>query len=518
MRAGVAIFLTFFGLYMLSGSRERPWGDANPVYEVAENLVRRGGVDVSVRWPVDLPPGRDGKYYAINPLLPSLTHVPAVAARELYLKLTPKNAALSLPIAAHVAPAALGALTCVLFFGLARRFGSPRAATWATIVLGVGTMVWVYARYPYTEILQAACFTGCALALVRALDDPSPSSARWLGLAAGLLVSSKLVYFVAIPGAALVVAWRLRERPRELLTFFAWTAATFAPWIVLLLFYNWLRFGSLLSSGYGEVVPGSGWIGLFGLLLSPGKSVLLYSPPLVVALFGVPALWRAHRLALLAFLGALVPVVVLYARFLFWAGDYAWGPRYLTFAIPVLLLPLVPVLDRLRGRRAALLLAPTLAAGIAVQLLGNAFYWDHWIRISKEVSAAWLGKPDRRGSTPRDRGGICDACFEDLYAQQWLPPFSPIAGHAWLLRHVPGGDDWKTAQADAPWRVYTRLEVKIDEQWYKRARLDWWPMDWPRKDAAALMGLVLALPLLAGAWLWRRALRSPEPMAPSIAP
>lgn len=518
MRAGAAIFFTFFGLFMLTGSRERPWGDANPVYEVAENLVRHGSVHVTVRWPVDAAPGRDGKNYAANPLLASLVHVPAVAVREVVLRASPGSAALSWPIAAHVAPAALGALTCALFFALARRFASARAAGLATIALGVGTTVWVYARYPYTEILQTACFTGCLLALVAALDDPGPRTARWLGLAAGLLVSSKLVYFAAIPGAALVLAWRLRARPRELLVFFAWTALTFAPWVFLILFYNWLRYRSWLTTGYGGVPAGKSWIGLWGLLLSPGKSVFLYSPPLVAALFGVPALWRRHRLALLAILAALVPVVAVYARFIFWHGDYAWGPRYLVFAVPTLLVPLALVLDRLRGRALAALLAPLLAAGLAVQLLGNAFYWDHWIRISKEVSSGWLGKPDRRGSSPPDRGGICDACFEDLYAQQWLPPFAPLAGHAWLLRHVPAGDDWATAQRDAPWRTYTTIDVKIDEQWYKRARIDWWALDWSRRGGArAVAMLIMGAPLVLGAWAWWRAQRRREALAPPIA-
>src|SRR4029453_16214146 len=131
-------------------------------------------------------------------------------------------------------------------------------------------------------------------------------------------------------------------------------------------------------------------------------------------------------------------------QLIFWSGDYAWGPRYLVFCVPALMLPLALVVERGRRLVAAALVA-ALALGVFVQILGSAYYWDHWIRISKEASAAWLGKPNRSGSFPPDRGGVCDACFEDQYAQQWLPPFQPIAGHLWLLRHTPFGDDSKTA-------------------------------------------------------------------------
>ena len=56
-----------------------------------------------------------------------------------------------------------------------------------------------------------------------------------------------------------------------------------------LLFYlgfNNFRFGSLLFSGKGVNHPsplGNPLVGLPGLLVSPGKSIFLYSPPTVIA-------------------------------------------------------------------------------------------------------------------------------------------------------------------------------------------------------------------------------------------
>src|SRR5215510_9249822 len=105
----LAVFLAFFGFFLLTSSRERPWADAQPIYEVAEHLVEKGTLDVSVRWPTDAPPGRGGRSFAFNPLLTSLIHVPGAALRSVVLSRWPASAAadLSLPWACHVGPAAL---------------------------------------------------------------------------------------------------------------------------------------------------------------------------------------------------------------------------------------------------------------------------------------------------------------------------------------------------------------------------------------------------------------------------
>jgi hypothetical protein len=385
----------------------------------------------------------------------------------------------------------------------------------------------VYAHYTYTEALQTACFTGFLLALARMLEERDGRSAAWLGAAAALVVDAKIVYAAALPGAAALVVWTLRREPRRIPRLAGAALATFLPLFALVPFYNWARFGSPLDSGYNAYAGvhfsrGSLWTGLWGLFLSPGKSVFLYNPPLLAALAGLGALGRrAPRLAL-AVAATVAPVVLLNARSAFWHGDWAWGPRYLVFALPAALLPLALVIDRLReaGRRLAVpaLVGGALAVGGFVQVLGLAFYWDHWVRIAAwDVKPQWLGQPNRGGATLPSRGAHhgphCDACFEDMFAHQWLPPLSPLAGHLWMLRHVPFGHEWSRAQEDAPWRRATTL--RFASAYYDQAkdkRLDWWILEWAQlRGLAALVMGGLGLMLAAGALLWRRALAPPRP-------
>jgi hypothetical protein len=177
--------------------------------------------------------------------------------------------------------------------------------------------------------------------------------------------------------------------------------------------------------------------------------------------------------------------------------------------VPALLLPIVLWVDRSRGRGPRIAFGSLAVVGALVSVLGNAFYWDHFIRISRRVQPAWLGEPDRSGAVIEERGrGHCDSCVEDTYGLLWMPQFQPIVGHAWLLHHVARDHDWATASADAPWVRHTSLEFEL-EKTYARARVDLWPLTWQPGERGSGIGImaVLGAVLLLGAGMGVRAWR-----------
>jgi hypothetical protein len=115
------------------------------------------------------------------------------------------------------------------------------------------------------------------------------------------------------------------------------------PGLAILAWYNSARFGTPLASGYASesglfITPLA--VGLYGLLLSPGKSVLLFAPPLLLAIPGGALLWRRGRadLALLC-AGLFLSHLLLYAKWGEWQGGGVWGPRFL---LPVLAVGMLP--------------------------------------------------------------------------------------------------------------------------------------------------------------------------------
>lgn len=531
----LAIFLTLSGAILLGGSRERPWGDARIMYEVAESMVYDNSVEVKSEWPPMSHRGADGRIFSQYSLGPSVIHVPGIWARRQFDGGHPDRAQLALVVTSHLASAVMAALTCLLFFATCRRLGtSVQVASVSTLALAFATMLLVYARSPYSEALQAATMMAFVFRIAVATAPLGRAPAVWLGIAAGAVLHAKLVFVPSVLFGLGYVAWLHRSDLRHAATTAAFVALGLVPLVGLLLWYNQVRWGSPFETGYDETLAlmrENPLSGLWGMFLSPGKSLFLFSPPLVIACLGLPALGRklgrARGLVLLAMV--LWPVLF-YSRFLSWSGDYAWGARYLVYLIAPAMLGFAMWLEGARSIRRRVAAAVLIGCGVFVQVLGSSIYWDTHIRMSMRVHAEWLGEPNRQGAAIDPAGrNLCDSCFEDMHGHQWLPPMSPISGHLWLLRHLAADHSYAEASGDAPWRRYTKLELKSPKDIYDHARLDWWGYVF-LKDAPGARGLgwalfaLFLLMLVGGAAMWTMAYRgakrgrSSEPNGPEATP
>lgn len=491
-RRFAAWVLGTFAFYLLTGSRERPWGDAQVMWEVAVSLIERHAIDIAYEWPPMSHRGADGQVYAQYPILPSLAQIPGATAYAWLSQWWPRQAKLWWPICSHVAPALAGACTVAMIDQLARRLGaSSRASAATAAAVATTTGLWIYARYSYSEALQALCFAGIIASALGWWQRDRTRDAIALGLWLGLALNTKPVFAVA--GVALAPMfvhrlWRDRAgaRHRAHLRDTALALAALAPFVALFGAYNHARWGGVMTTGYEDTiayVAGESVVfGAWGLLASPGKSVVAYNPALVAAVVGWLGWVKTRRPLTVLVLVPTIAVMMVYPRYLNWSGGWCFGPRYWLFAVPILMLGLAPAIDRMRTLTrpsrgvTAIALSTLLVTGLGVQVLGNAFYWDHYIRIAKAARSDWLGEPDRSGSKLPARGrGHCDSCFEDMYPLLWLPAFQPIEGHWWLATSLAQGHDWQQAEAVAPWKRYTSKTLDIEKS-YRRARLDWWGM------------------------------------------
>jgi hypothetical protein len=164
------------------------------------------------------------------------------------------------------------------------------------------------------------------------------------GLLAGLLPATRIAAAIALPVIGLYVLWetlktwstkptdQTKSAPCQRRQMLAYVLSGLIIWIA-----------GLLASGYGSeafqfATPLAE--GLFGLLLSPGKSVFLYAPPLLLAFPGGFALWRrGERTIVLVIAGLFLSHLLLYARWGQWPGGGVWGPRFLLPVVaPVMVL------------------------------------------------------------------------------------------------------------------------------------------------------------------------------------
>jgi len=363
-----AVFVAFACLCALTLGRGFYSSDGEVMFQTTAALAQR--------WTLALPPdpalpqivaGHDGRYYSkYDPGLPLLT-VPFFVAGD---RLAAINHAHRTTIAAIStllvsALAAAGALAALV--ALAGRL-APGQATRALLVVasaGLATPLWWYGRVLFPEAALA-----CALTLAVWLAARAEGSRRGLLLAgaalgAGMLVRASLAIYV-LPLSWLV----LRANSGGLRSFrqWLWLLAGAAPFAVALLAHNALRFGDPLATGYaGESFSTAPWTGIGGLLLSPGKGVWLYAPPLMLGALLWPRFRRAHP-ALGGFLAVAWGVTLpFYGMWWAWDGGWGWGPRLLVPLLPLSCLPLL-ALPAQRGWWAAALCA--LALGVGVNILG----------------------------------------------------------------------------------------------------------------------------------------------------
>ncbi len=326
--------------------------------------------------------GHDGRFYSkYDPGLPLLA-APFYLAGDWLAAINHAHRTQVAALAVLLLPGLAAAVTLTALFALARSLAPPGDARppLLTVAAGIGTPLWWYGRVLFPEALLACALTAAVTLTVRAANRPARLILAGAAFGAGMLTRAALAIY-ALPLAVLVLYESARgqagrsetgeEISRAQLAGamrLMWIALGALPFAAGVLIHNALRFGDAFSTGYaGESFSTSLWQGVSGLLLSPGKGVWLYAPPLLLSVALWPRFWRAQR-ALACFL-ALAWAVALpfYGSWWAWDGGWAWGPRLLVPLLPLSCLPLLTLpADRRWGWAAAL----TIASGGLVNLLG----------------------------------------------------------------------------------------------------------------------------------------------------
>lgn len=409
------LFAAFQFLYLLTSTgRVRTPDEYNTLY-TTESLTLRGTTAVPQavqlhnfygRFDVHglpraaYPPGQAFAcvpWYAMGQYV--LARLPGVPAEDIDLVVA---------FAACLSSATFAALTVMFFFLLLMGIEIPlRAALLATAMVGLATPIFAYSGWLFSEPLSTAIFLGAAWLLFgRGRQVISLRTAGIAGLIMGLatMVRPTNVLAIAVFAAAILI----REGKAALRTTVVF-CATASAGVAILLAHNAVLFGSPFAFGYPVAAEGAKQLnrfdtpiltGLYGFLLSPGKSVFIFAPPILLALAGVAGLWRRDRG--LASLGVILFLADLFffANYSQWEGGYCVGPRYLLPALVLLCLALGPVLaegsTRIKGIALALLVLGAFVQGIS---LATSFMEDQAPR-GHYYDANWTYRLDYSLSGP----------------------------------------------------------------------------------------------------------------------
>jgi hypothetical protein len=191
----------------------------------------------------------------------------------------------------------------------------------------------------------------------------------------------------------------------------------------MLLYYNLTFIGAAvggyaLGKGPDEIFFRLDWSGVPGLLISPARGLLIFTPFLIFVPVGLMQRLRAPntRGLAVALSFAAVAQLLLYSQ-TDWRAGVSWGPRYLTDLLPIMIWMLAPAPLVLRPLARRLLII-AMVASVGVQTVGAFWYTKTSDEIifggtSPSMRAAW-----EAGNAPflvelrhaRARGDLqCDA-------------------------------------------------------------------------------------------------------------
>lgn len=275
------------------------------------------------------PPGPDDRVCSVFPpgagLLALPVFVPFVLAE-------PVPSLSTLIRVGHLAAAITEALATLLLWSVLTRFVSARWALALILLYTLGTSVRTVSSQALWQ--HAAVHLAVSAALWLVLLETLVR--RWRDLLAGLALGLGTFARQTTALAAIGMAGFDRRRMAFVL---AGTVVGALP----LLVWNQLAFGNALEQGYGpkpfETAPADIASGLYGLLLSPSRGLLIYMPYLAFALAALMLAWRrtgevASRLRGLSLVW--VATLLLYASYAEWWGGRVFGARFMDDLAPVL--------------------------------------------------------------------------------------------------------------------------------------------------------------------------------------
>jgi hypothetical protein len=421
--AAIAIaLLALAGL--LANGRPIGAGDTRANERVAVSLVEERDFDLDEHPEVEPPFAATvaGRRVSIYPVLSPLLAAPVFAALRPFFALDETGSALAGKLAASILSCLAAA---VLYLCLSVRGKNHAAAS--ALLLALGTSVWSTSQALWQH--PAAVLFGALVMLCLALAEHDAAWAGRAGLPLALMVAARHadVALAAVLAVGIALRW-----PRRLPALALWAL----PAAAFVAAYQWAYFGAPLRHGFSGSLDrfSAPWgTGHLGLLLSPGKGLLVFTPLVALAAAGMVAAFRRRERWLVATLGgAAAAHWVLMGRWGEWHGGESWGPRLMTDALPLLFVFLPEGLD----------LAPRLggvlaAVSVAVQALG-AFAYDY----------QWERGAQRAGAEP----------------SLWDPSRSPIAFYAQrrvLILAAPALEDGRAFVREHPVVLFDRTGARL---------------------------------------------------------
>ncbi len=431
---------------------DRGWGKTMREWKRLGNLEFNGPRYYIVKSP------RRGTYVSTFGPIPGLFLLPMAAPFYALDHDLAGKLALKTSVAKLEASLLVSACAAMLFLIAARRTTRRRALIVA-FVYGLGTCAWaISSQNIWQQTVNQFLLTAGAFFLLGNVDRRSVAALSGLALGAATACRATGAVMLVAAFAHLFVYHR-----KSALAFFLGSL----PVPFLIAVYNWYYFGSPLVFAQelvGHVIAqektGSPALwqtplltGVTGLLTSPSRGLLVFSPVLLPAFYGA---YRASRdpayRAFRPLIASALVTMVLQCKWFDWWGGWAYGYRPWLDAVPYLTLLLLPALDAVvatTARRA--LFGAAFAWSVFVQAVGALTYDRMWnmrtlfvVRVPDQAKPIGLPTESEARNLAERRNGIylgpttCDIDYPFCRHRLWSLDDNMIWYHVTHFREARG--------------------------------------------------------------------------------
>jgi hypothetical protein len=401
-------------------------GDPFAWREEARSLVRDHVLHVNAQFAQSF--GEPGQYFVVNPknglwyskygIVNSLMALPPTVLEYMVHGRVPSVGEPSDLLIFNLYNILLSLAACGL---LLRITGWYTNRSWVRVVYVLtvcyATFYWFYQRAQDSKIYEILFYTGAFYFLMdylRGLRDMQGRPDRkcqmallgaWMFVAALLL--TRVVYGLLIPAIWLLVlyaarpsdggpGWRFRVPEIACLLLPPLLAVGALAWI------DQVKFGAPWLTGYHQWRASAHWPtgrwqdGIWGILFDPQASMLLHFPILMFALLALREFYRRYKLDTVVLFVLPLGLFLFLTKMAGWRGEWAYGPRYMIFMLPLLALPFVVFLERLaespcRPANVAMATVTLVALTYSTYLQYEANRLDFWAlyHISYGVDDSW---------------------------------------------------------------------------------------------------------------------------------
>jgi len=341
----------------------------------------------------------NGHYVSLFPIVTPILITPiyivsSILAILLQIPLSP----IIIQLIAKMAAAFVAALACLVFYLVVKLHFSSKLAMVLTFVFAFATSTWsIGSQALWQHGMSELLLLLMIYIIIRNEQGYLYKNLVALGLVAGLFIFNRPPdALLILPILIYVILWY-----REKFWYFAVGGLiTGLPFAL----FNFIIYGTLVG-GYVTNIPRLQFTletfqHFFGLMIAPNKGLLVFSPILILSIFGFLVLYRLKtdriRSLLMWFGPAIFLTIIIYSLFDDWMGGYSYGPRYLTGFIPVIVIYigiffndcLFTMNSSVKKNFYTVIITILILISTVIQVIG-VFYYPYLIDVKMDNSRAW---------------------------------------------------------------------------------------------------------------------------------